>query len=106
MWRLTLPYVRKALRERRRWLPLVAVGGFVAGLVATARSYLESRLVDHASRLMNRDSGDFLEAPITGEPGGGGDMIERITVGMLSGRSTTTVLAVYVVVTLVGVALA
>src|SRR5689334_4567898 len=106
MWRLTFPFVRQAVRERRYWLPLVAVGGFVAGVVATSRSYLESRLLDHASRLMSDpDGGRFLDAPIPAGTIAGGDAVTTLAGRILSDRSPVAVIVAYVAVTGVGVGL-
>jgi ABC-type multidrug transport system fused ATPase/permease subunit len=103
----TLPYLRVALSSHKADIAVVVAGGFVAGSIATLKSYLESGIIQLVADIMASDSPrDMWNQPLEGFPFEDGGWIVTIPFGALTGRPLWIVVVSYILVALIGVGLA
>jgi len=107
MWRVTLPYLRGALKRSKPAVATVVVGAFVAGTIATVKSLIESRIITAVADVVNGNDQGSIWSRVLGDIGSGdSDWVTDLANQLLSGLSFRGGLAVYVAVSLLGVLLA
>jgi ABC-type multidrug transport system fused ATPase/permease subunit len=107
MWRVTVPYVWRAGRERWVNVLVVAVGGVVAGGVATAKSLLESGIIQQvADAITSRDTSSVLSRPLDRFSATDGDWAARLTGWLLPGIALREAVVVYLLVSITGACMA
>lgn len=105
MWRSTRRFVWQAFRSHKGAAPVVIVGGLLLGALATAKSLIESRLVDHAYKATQGTPPDpdlFFRDPPPFDLGGSAGKVEQLTNSVLADRNTWAVVGVYVLLMAAG----
>lgn len=108
MWRTTLPYLKNALAKSKVPVIIVIVSAFVGGTIATVKSLIESQLISAVADIVGTDGGDsgtIWSRPLTDIPTDDSDWITGIAHTVFSGLALWQGVAVYIFISLVGVAL-
>ncbi len=97
MWRITFPFLWRALKRRRAAVAAVVVGGLIAGGIATLKSLIESSIIQLVANAMANRTDDVWSEPL-GAIGGSDDLVSRFVGLALPGLSLRGGIAVYAVI--------
>jgi ABC-type multidrug transport system fused ATPase/permease subunit len=109
MWRRTMPQLWMTIRARKGQIAVVVLGGFISGLIATAKSTIESAVI---TRVADAISGHEFDGAWTtplrsafSASGDSADLTQRFTDLVLAGADLRAGIVLYVVISFLGACL-
>jgi ABC-type multidrug transport system fused ATPase/permease subunit len=107
MWRVTFPYLRRALAHSKAAVVTVVVGAFIAGTIATVKSLIESRIITAVADVVNgNEEGPIWSRPLGSVGSDDSDWVVDRANSIFSSLEFRWGIAVYVAISLLGVAIA